>query len=57
MLKAGPDVTGLLVAWSKGDEGARSVLLDAVYAELRRLARGYLQRERPDPRRWFTRRI
>jgi hypothetical protein len=48
MHPSGPDVTGLLVAWSKGDEGARSVLLDAVYAELRRLARGYLQRERPD---------
>ena len=42
------DVTGLLVAWSKGDEGARSRLIDAVYGELRRLARGYLQRERPD---------
>ena len=48
MLKAGHDVTGLLVAWTKGDEAARSVLLDAVYGELRRLARGYLQRERPD---------
>jgi len=48
MLKAGPDVTGLLVAWSKGDQGARSRLIEAVYAELRRLARGYLQRERPD---------
>ena len=44
----GTDVTGLLVAWSKGDEAARSRLIDAVYAELRRLARGYLQRERPD---------
>jgi RNA polymerase sigma factor (TIGR02999 family) len=42
------DVTGLLVAWSKGDEAARSCLIDVVYAELRRLARGYLQRERPD---------
>ena len=42
------DVTGLLVAWSKGDEAARSRLIDVVYAELRRLARGYLQRERPD---------
>jgi RNA polymerase sigma factor (TIGR02999 family) len=42
------DVTGLLVAWSKGDEAARGRLIDVVYAELRRLARGYLQRERPD---------
>jgi RNA polymerase sigma factor (TIGR02999 family) len=42
------DVTKLLVAWSKRDEPARSDLVDAVYAELRRLARGYLQWERPD---------
>jgi RNA polymerase sigma factor (TIGR02999 family) len=48
MQQGGSDVTGLLVAWSKGDEAARSALLDAVYAELRRLARGYLQRERTD---------
>src|SRR4026207_2277570 len=48
MLKAGPDVTGLLVAWTKGDEAARRARLDAVYGDLRRLARGYLQRERPD---------
>jgi RNA polymerase sigma-70 factor, ECF subfamily len=40
------DITGLLVAWSQGDEAARGILLDAVYGELRRLARGYLQRER-----------
>jgi RNA polymerase sigma-70 factor, ECF subfamily len=48
MPKAGPDVTGLLVAWHKGDEDARTRLIEAVYGELRRLARGYLQRERPD---------
>jgi RNA polymerase sigma-70 factor, ECF subfamily len=48
MRKAGPDVTGLLVAWSAGDDGARTRLIEAVYSELRRLARGYLQRERPD---------
>jgi RNA polymerase sigma factor (TIGR02999 family) len=48
MHRSGSDVTGLLVAWSNGDEAARSCLIDAVYAELRRLARGYLQRERPD---------
>ena len=47
MPQGGPDITGLLVDWSKGDESARSPLIDAVYAELRRLARGYLQRERP----------
>jgi RNA polymerase sigma factor (TIGR02999 family) len=48
MREAGPDVTGLLVAWSRGDEGARTRLVETVYAELRRLARGYLLRERSD---------
>jgi DNA-directed RNA polymerase specialized sigma24 family protein len=42
------DVTALLLAWSKGDEAARSRLFEAVYDELRRLARGRLRRERPD---------
>jgi RNA polymerase sigma factor (TIGR02999 family) len=45
---AGGDVTGLLIALSDGDETARARLIEAVYGELRRLARGYLQRERPD---------
>ena len=40
------DLTALLVAWSNGDAGAQSRLIEAVYAELRRLARGYLRRER-----------
>jgi hypothetical protein len=35
---------GLVVAWRQGDEAARSRLIDAVYPELRRLARGYLRR-------------
>jgi RNA polymerase sigma factor (TIGR02999 family) len=43
-----PDVTGLLVAWTNGDKGAHARLVEAVYGELRRLARGYLQRERRD---------
>jgi RNA polymerase sigma factor (TIGR02999 family) len=42
------DLTDLLVAWSAGDETARSRLIDAVYNELRALARGYLRRERAD---------
>ena len=42
------DVTGLLVAWSDGEEAASGRLIEAVYGELRRLARGYLRRERPD---------
>ena len=42
------NLTGLLLAWSSGDTGAQSRLIEAVYAELRRLARGYLRRERRD---------
>jgi RNA polymerase sigma factor (TIGR02999 family) len=40
------EVTALLLAWSAGDDIARSRLIDAVYDELRRLARGHLRRER-----------
>jgi ECF sigma factor len=40
------EVTGLLLAWSSGDETARNRLFEAVYAELRRLASA-LERE-PD---------
>ncbi len=43
-----PDVTGLLVAWSDGKAAPSGRLMDAVHAELHRLARGYLRRERPD---------
>ena len=43
----GSDVTAMLVAWSNGDEAAGGVLIDAVYGELRRLARAYVARERP----------
>ena len=42
------DITGLLVALSDGTEAARARVIEAVYEELRRLARGYLRRERPD---------
>jgi RNA polymerase sigma factor (TIGR02999 family) len=42
------DITGLLVAVGDGKDGARTCLMEAVYGELRRLARGFLQRERPD---------
>lgn len=42
------DVTGLLVAWSDGEEAAGPPLMDAVYDELRRVARGFLLRERRD---------
>jgi RNA polymerase sigma-70 factor, ECF subfamily len=42
------DITGLLVALGEGEEGARTRLAEAVYDQLRRLARGFLRRERPD---------
>jgi RNA polymerase sigma factor (TIGR02999 family) len=41
-------ITQLLIAWNQGDQGARDELMPLVYDELRRLARGYLRRERPD---------
>jgi RNA polymerase sigma factor (TIGR02999 family) len=39
-------VTELLRAWSDGDDGALEQLLPLVEAQLRRLARGYMGRER-----------
>jgi RNA polymerase sigma factor (TIGR02999 family) len=42
----GGQVTGLLRAWSDGDEAALERLLPLVEAELRRLARTYMRRER-----------
>jgi len=40
------DVSGLLAAWSQGDEDARDQLLTVVYQELRRRAAAHLRRER-----------
>jgi RNA polymerase sigma factor (TIGR02999 family) len=42
------DLTGLLVAWGKGDRAADSRLMQAVYADLRRVARRRLNAERRD---------
>ena len=42
------DVTRMLLAWSDGRDGAEAPLIDAVYDELRRLARAYLVKERRD---------
>lgn len=42
------DVTQLLIRWSRGDNSALDQLMPLVYDELRRLARSYLRRERPD---------
>lgn len=41
-------VSGLLRAWGRGDAGARDKLMPLVYAELRRRAAAYLNRERKD---------
>jgi RNA polymerase sigma factor (TIGR02999 family) len=41
------DVTRILRAWRDGDATAPDRLMPLVYAELRRLARDYLRRERP----------
>lgn len=41
-----PHTTELLSAASAGDENARSTLFNEVYAELRRLAAGYMRRQR-----------
>jgi len=44
--KPAGEVTELLVKWSKGDADALEKLLPIVYTELRRIADGYLRRER-----------
>ena len=41
------DVTQLLLAWGNGDQTALEKLTPLVYAELHRLACGYMNRERP----------
>jgi RNA polymerase sigma-70 factor, ECF subfamily len=40
----GPDITGLLAAWSNGEQEALSHLMSCVYPELRRIARQHLGR-------------
>jgi RNA polymerase sigma factor (TIGR02999 family) len=42
------DITQLLVDWRNGDAAALDALFPLVYDELRRLAEGYMRRERPD---------
>lgn len=41
------DISGLLRAWTGGDESALEKLTPIVYDELRRLARRYMKGERP----------
>jgi len=46
-MNAGPgDITVLLQAWSRGDRAALDRLTPLVYGQLKRLAGGYLRRER-----------
>jgi len=47
MSRANSRVTRLLVKWREGNHEARNQVIDAVYAELRRLAHHQLRRERP----------
>lgn len=42
------DITALLVEWDQGGGKGDAALVEAIYGELRRLAAGYLHRERPD---------
>jgi RNA polymerase sigma-70 factor (ECF subfamily) len=42
------DISGLLVAWSKGDEEALTRLMSMVYPELRRIARQHLRGQPSD---------
>ncbi len=41
------EVTQLLLDWGKGDQSALNKLMPLVYGELRKLARQYLNKERP----------
>ena len=42
------DITARLLAWGRGDHAADGALVEAVYHELRRLARSYLRRVRQE---------
>jgi len=46
VLPRSTEVTGLLKAWSGGDQGALDRLASQVYDELRRIARRYMRNER-----------
>ncbi len=46
------DISGLLAAWSQGDEEALRDLVSAVYPELRRLARQHLRRRPLSLHKW-----
>lgn len=42
------EITQLLLAWGKGDEEAFDRLMPLVYDEMRKIARRYMSRQRPD---------
>ncbi|MEO6393909.1 MAG: sigma-70 family RNA polymerase sigma factor [Pyrinomonadaceae bacterium] len=42
------DITQLLAAWGQGDQAALDRLMPLVYGELRRLAHGYMNRQRTE---------
>src|SRR5687768_4197605 len=42
-----PQITGLLVEWSNGNQAALDEMLPLIEGELRRLAHHYMRRERP----------
>ena len=42
------EITQLLLAWRKGERSALDELIPLVQSELRRLARGYMRRQKPD---------
>jgi RNA polymerase sigma factor (TIGR02999 family) len=46
--RAADDVTGLLVAWGRGDDTVDGRLISAVYDDLKRVAHRRLRAERPD---------
>lgn len=48
MAESPENITGLLTRWADGDAAARDQLFAEVYDELRRLANGYMRRERID---------
>src|SRR5260370_37485109 len=41
------DISGLLIAWSNGDQEALKGLMSLVYPELRKIARQHLGRQAP----------
>lgn len=44
----GPEITALLRQWSGGDESAMPLLMELVYGELRKIARGHFRSERAE---------